>query len=73
MLDSIILKNRLIFYGLLILVKHKLSLLTYLDRNKTDLHRFKPNSCTFLIDEQSNLLLVLPSKDKISRHRGRKL
>jgi len=25
-----------------------------LDRNKTDLHRFKPNSRKALIDEQSN-------------------
>jgi len=73
MLDSIILNNWLMFYGLLILIKHKLSLMKSLDRNKTDLHRFKPNSRTLLIDEQSNHLSVLPDKDKMSRHRGRKL
>jgi len=29
-------------------------LIIYADRNKTDSHRFKPNSCNVLIDEQSN-------------------
>lgn len=33
-----------------------------LDRIKTDSHRFKPNSCTVLIDEQSNYLHRLQCK-----------
>ena len=35
------------------------------DRNKTDSHRFKPNSCKILIDEQSNLLQQLHHKDMV--------
>jgi hypothetical protein len=42
------------------------------DRNKTDLHRFKPNSRTAFIDEQSNPSLLLRKEDAISRHRGHK-
>ena len=42
------------------------------DRDKTDLHRFKPNSCVILIDEQSNHLLLLQNKDITNRHRGDK-
>jgi len=43
-----------------------------LDRNQTDSHRFKPNSCTALVDEQSNPLKLLHLKDATSRHRGHK-
>lgn len=42
------------------------------DRNKTDSHRFKPNSCNTLIGEQPNPLQQLHRKDVISRHRGHK-
>jgi len=44
-----------------------------IDRNKTDLHRFKPSSCTVLIDEQSNQSNQLQFVDTASRHRGDKL
>jgi len=43
-----------------------------LDRNKTDLHRFKPSSRAFLFDEQSNPLKLLHLKEKTNRHRGDK-
>ena len=43
-----------------------------MDRDKTDLHRFKPNSCVILLDEQSNHLLLLQNKDMTNRHRGGK-
>jgi len=42
------------------------------DRNKTDLHRFKPNSCTAFIDEQSKPWQLLHRQVAISRHRGHK-
>jgi len=42
------------------------------DRNQPVLQRFKPNSCTFLISEQLNLLYLIQYKEKISRHRGAK-
>ena len=42
------------------------------DRNQTDLHRFKPNSCTVLIGEQPNPWNLLQLQDTISRHRGAK-
>lgn len=38
-------------------------------RNKTVSRRFKPISCTPLIDEQSNPLYLLQHKDGIRRHR----
>jgi len=47
-------------------------LLALLDRNQTDSHRSKPNSCTALIDEQSNPLKLLRIKVATSRHRGHK-
>ena len=66
--------NLLFLINLLILNVEKLLILRFIkDRNKTDLHRFKPNSRTLLIDEQSNHLSMLLDKDKMSRHRGRKL
>ena len=43
------------------------------DRNKTDLRRFKPNSCKILMNEQFNHLNLLQFKDISSRHRGDKL
>ena len=42
------------------------------DRNQTDLHRFKPNSCTAFIDEQSNPWNHLQLQDAMRRHRGAK-
>ena len=39
---------------------------------ETDSHRFKPNSCDTLFDEQSNHLQNLHRKDVSSRHRGHK-
>ena len=42
------------------------------DRNQTDLHRSKPNSRIFFINEQFNPFLQLHKKEKISRHRGDK-
>lgn len=41
-----------------------------IDKNQPALQRFKPNSCTTLIDEQSNPFNQLQLKDVISRHRG---
>lgn len=38
-------------------------------RNKTVSRRFKPISCTALMDEQSNPLYLLQHKDAIRRHR----
>ena len=43
-----------------------------LDRNKTGLRRFKPNSCVILLGEQPNPLQLLHRKDITSRHRGDK-
>ena len=42
------------------------------DRNQTDSRRFKPNSCTVLLDEQSNPSNLLRLEDTTSRHRGHK-
>jgi len=49
-----------------------LNLRVNVDRNKTDLHRFKPNSCDVLINEQLNPLQLLHRKDTSNRHRGGK-
>jgi len=49
-----------------------LFLLNNTDRNKTDLHRFKPNSCTVLLVEQTNHSNLLQLVDTASRHRGDK-
>ena len=40
-----------------------LFLLNNLDRNQTDLHRFKPSSRAILINEQLNHLYLLQHKD----------
>jgi len=42
------------------------------DRNKTDSHRFKPNSGIILINEQFNLSLRLHNGEMTNRHRGDK-
>jgi len=47
-------------------------LLSKKDRNKTGLHRFKPNSRIFLCDEQSHPCHLLKRQDKMNRHRGHK-
>jgi hypothetical protein len=49
-----------------------LFLLNNLDRNQTDLHRFKPSSRAILINEQLNHLYLLQHKDMTGRHRGDK-
>ena len=41
-----------------------------LDRNKTGSRRFKPNSRTILMDEQSNHFYRLQQKEMMNRHRG---
>jgi len=64
--------HRLFFTGLLILGKISHFSKFSSDRNKTDLHRFKPNSGTLLINEQFNHLHLLQRKDRASRHRGGK-
>ena len=48
---------------LLILNKNPLSFNPKLDRNKTDLRRFKPNSCAVLFNEQLNPSKLLRLED----------
>jgi len=43
-----------------------------LDRNQTDLHRFKPNSRAILKNEQFNHLNQFQLKAMTNRHRGHK-
>ena len=50
-------------FNLLILKRILLFLLNNLDRNQTDLHRFKPSSRAILINEQLNHLYLLQHKD----------
>ena len=57
---------------LLILNKNPLSFNPKLDRNKTDLRRFKPNSCAVLFNEQLNPSKLLRLEDTTNRHRGHK-
>jgi len=58
--------------GLLILGSIFKSFNDILDRNKTDLHRFKPNSCNALTNEQLDPRKLLHFQDALSRHRGGK-
>jgi len=53
-------------------IRNSLTLQPFLDRNQTDLHRFKPSSRTALINEQLNPLKMLLYKDAMNRHRGDK-
>ena len=59
-------------YGLLILMAHIFMFIVLLDRIKTDLHRFKPNSCTILNNEQLYPWKKLHIRAMVSRHRGDK-
>lgn len=43
-----------------------------MDRDKTDLRRFKPNSCAVLFNEQLNPSKLLRLEDTTNRHRGHK-
>jgi len=64
--------NRLFFIGLLI--QNKISQFSKFnsDRNKTDSHRFKPNSSTILTNEQFDPSQRLHRVDMANRHRGDK-
>jgi len=64
--------HRLIFIGLLILDKISQFSKFNSDRNKTDSHRFKPNSSIILTNEQFDLLQQIHRRDMTNRHRGDK-
>jgi len=53
-------------------IKSIFILLQLIDRDKTVLRRFKPNSCSFLIGEQPNPSNRFQLENKKSRHRGAK-
>jgi len=57
---------------LVLSVRFLIIFMQLIDRDKTVLRRFKPNSCSFLIGEQPNPLNRLQLKNKKSRHRGAK-
>jgi hypothetical protein len=58
---------------LLILARGLINFYTLIvDRDQTVSRRSKPSSRTFLNDEQSYPWVLLPTQDKMSRHRGAK-
>ena len=65
--------QRLVRSGPLVLGATPLKILSSMpDRDRTVLRRSEPSSRTFLMGEQPNPWVVLPTQDKTSRHRGAK-
>src|SRR3990170_8111949 len=65
--------QRLVHSGPLVLGVAPLKIHTGMpDRDRTVSRRSEPSSRTFLMGEQPNPWVVLPTQDKTSRHRGAK-